>query len=186
MAVTYNFTQAPLPSLDPKGLKSLTLVPSSDPGLKLKCHDFNFVAPPFEPIEFSKELVKLLYDHNGLGIAANQVGVQYRVFAMRGSPSNFVCFNPRIVDFSEKQVTLEEGCLTYPGLFVKVKRPIHIKVRFETPNGETRTETFTGMSARIFQHELDHLNGIIFYSRANRYHRDQAFKRQNLNQRKTA
>ena len=118
-----------------------------------------------------------MYEKNGIGLAANQVGLPYRAFAMRGHPQNFVCFNPRIVQPSEQEVILEEGCLTYPGLLVKIKRPQHVRVRFTMANGETRTDTFTGMTARIFQHELDHLNGIKFFDRANRYHRDQAMKK---------
>lgn len=134
---------------------------------------------PLDPLSFAKELVEFMHENNGLGLAANQVGQPYRIFAMRGSPENFVCFNPRIVDASKEVIALEEGCLTYLGLYVKVKRPRHIRVRFQTPNGETRTETFTGMSARVFQHELDHLDGIIFYNKANRYHRDLALRRWN-------
>jgi peptide deformylase len=155
----------------------MNLVDAKDPILKTKCEEFDFINPPFDPIEFSKDLIKFMYDNNGLGLAANQVGVPYRIFAMRGAPENFVCFNPKIVLPSSEQVILEEGCLTYPGLLVKIKRSQHIKVRFRTPNGETLTKTFTGMTARIFQHELDHLNGIEFFSRANKYHREQAFKK---------
>jgi len=155
----------------------MNLVDAKDPILKTKCEEFDFINPPFDPIEFSKDLIKFIYDNNGLGLAANQVGVPYRIFAMRGAPENFVCFNPKIVLPSSEQVILEEGCLTYPGLLVKIKRSQHIKVRFRTPNGETLTKTFTGMTARIFQHELDHLDGIEFFSRANKYHREQAFKK---------
>jgi len=155
----------------------MNLVDAKDPILKTKCEEFDFINPPFDPIEFSKDLIKFMYDNNGLGLAANQVGVPYRIFAMRGAPENFVCFNPKIVLPSTEQVILEEGCLTYPGLLVKIKRSQHIKVRFRTPNGETLTKTFTGMTARIFQHELDHLDGIEFFSRANKYHREQAFKK---------
>jgi peptide deformylase len=118
-----------------------------------------------------------MYDSNGVGLSANQVGLPYRVFSMRGAPENFVCFNPKLVQPSEMEVILEEGCLTYQGLLVKIKRPQHIRVRFTTPNGETLTKQFTGMTARTFQHELDHLDGIIFYNRANRYHRDQALRK---------
>lgn len=155
----------------------MNLVDAKDPILKTKCEEFDFINPPLDPIEFSKNLIKFMYDNNGLGLAANQVGVPYRIFAMRGAPENFVCFNPKIVLPSSEQVILEEGCLTYPGLLVKIKRSQHIKVRFRTPNGETLTKTFTGMTARIFQHELDHLDGIEFFSRANKYHREQAFKK---------
>jgi peptide deformylase len=118
-----------------------------------------------------------MYDWNGLGLAANQVGVPYRVFAMRGAPENFVCFNPRIVQAAAENIILEEGCLSFPGLLVKVKRPKHIRVRFQTPNGDTRTETFIGMTARIFQHELDHLDGRLYFNRANKYHKEIAMKK---------
>lgn len=141
-----------------------------------KCEDFDFKDPSFDPIEFSQNLVKFMYDENGLGVAANQVGVPYRIFAMRGSPENFVCFNPKIVQYGEMEVVLEEGCLSYPGLVVKVKRPQHIRVRFNTPNGEVLTKQFTGMTARVFQHEYDHLDGIRFYDKANKFHRDKAMK----------
>jgi peptide deformylase len=118
-----------------------------------------------------------MYEKNGLGLAANQVGFGLRIFAIRGSPQNFVCINPRIVWKSDKEVTLEEGCLTYPNLIVKVKRPEFIRCRFAIPNGEIRTEKFVGMTARVFQHEFDHLEGKVFYEQATRYHRDQGFKK---------
>ena len=160
----------------------MNLVNQNDPILTSVCQEFDFNNPPFDPIEFAKDLVKHMYDWNGIGLAANQVGVPYRVFAMRGSPENFVCFNPKVVTFGLEEVVLEEGCLTYIGLLVKIKRPQHIRVRFTMANGETVTRQFTGISARVFQHELDHLNGIVFYKRANRFHKEQAFnkwKRQN-------
>lgn len=155
----------------------MKLVDKNDPILTTECMSFDFTNPPFDPIDFSKELVKFMYDSNGIGLAANQVGVPYRIFAMRGHPENFVCFNPKIVFHSNDKVVLEEGCLTYPGLLVKIKRSQHIRVRFNTPNGDIQTRQFTGMTARIFQHEYDHLDGIVFYEKANRYHRDFAMKR---------
>jgi peptide deformylase len=118
-----------------------------------------------------------MYEWNGIGLAANQVGVPYRVFAMRAQPQNFVCFNPRIVQPSAEQISLEEGCLSFPGLIVKLKRPRHVRVRFQTPNGDTRTETFIGMSARVFQHEMDHLEGRLYFNQASRYHREIALKK---------
>ena len=155
----------------------MQLVASNDPVLKKECERFDFSNPPFEPIQFAQDMIKFLYDNNGIGLSANQIGLSYRVFAMRGHPENFVCFNPRVVTPSDEQITLEESCLTYPGLLVKIKRPRHVRVRFQTPNGETRTETFIGMTARTFQHEMDHLNGVEFFRNANWYHRQQAMKK---------
>lgn len=155
----------------------MQLVKHNDPILTTPCQEFDFSNPPFDPIQFALNLTKFMYDCNGIGLAANQVGVPYRVFAMRGQPENFVCYNPKIVQPSEMTIELEEGCLTYPGLLVKITRPQHIRVRFTVPNGETMTKQFTGLTARTFQHELDHLNGIIFYNKANRYHRDTALRK---------
>ena len=124
----------------------MELVPSTDPILKQVCQEFDFLNPPFDPIEFAKDLVKMMYDHNAIGISANQVGVPYRVFALRAYPENFVCFNPKMVTPSEQEILLEEGCLSFPNLFVKVKRPQHCRVRFTMPNGDTRTDTFTGIT----------------------------------------
>jgi peptide deformylase len=105
------------------------------------------------------------------------VGLSYNIFAMRGHPENFVCYNPKIVMPSEEKIVLDEGCLTFPGLYVKIKRSKHVRVRFQTPAGETITRQFTGMSARIYQHELEHLNGELFYNKANKFHRDQAMRK---------
>ena len=144
--------------------------------LKTACEKFNFDDPPMDPIELSQALVVEMRDFGGIGLAANQIGFNWRVFAMRANP-NIVCFNPRIVMPSEEQVYLEEGCLSFPGLLVKIRRPKHIRVRYQEPSGEMKTEMYTGMAARVFQHELDHLDGILFYERANRYHREKAFKK---------
>ena len=65
-------------------------------------------------------------------------------------------------------VTIEEGCLTYPGLFVKIRRPDWIEVEFEDENGEKHSDTFEGLMCRVFQHEMDHMDGIDFTSRAKR------------------
>jgi peptide deformylase len=155
----------------------MNLLKYNDPLLKQESETFDFKNPPFDPIEFSKELVKFMYDNAGICLSAPQVGVPYRIFAMRGAPENFVCFNPRIVIPSEDQVRLEEISLTFPQLEVKIKRPQHCKVRFATPNGEIRTETYTGMTARVFQHCMDFLDGEAFYQKANPIHREQALRK---------
>lgn len=145
--------------------------------LTTPCEKFDFSNPPVDPIELAQDMVKLMYEYGGIGLSANQLGLPYRVFALRGDPENFVCFNPKIVMPSTEDIVMEEGCLSFPGLIVKVKRPRHVRVRFTAPNGEVMTRQFTGMTARAFQHELDHLDGVLFYNKANRFHREQAFKR---------
>ena len=144
--------------------------------LKQITQEFDFSSPPIDPMKISADLTASMAAHGGVGLAANQIGVPYRVFALRTSPEVTVCFNPKIVHTSDEQELLEEGCLSFPELIVKVKRPKLIRARFTYPSGETVTETYTGITARAFQHEHDHLNGIIFYTRASRFHRDQGFK----------
>ena len=145
--------------------------------LKQKSQNFDFANPPYDPIEFSQQLVRTMHDNNGICLAAIQVGVPHRIFAMRGAPQNFVCYNPRVVQYGSDMITLEEVSLSYGDLKVKIKRPQHCRVRFATPNGEMRTETFTGLTARVFQHCMDFLDGTPFYSRAGDFHRHQAIRK---------
>jgi peptide deformylase len=155
----------------------MELVKYNDLILKSPGSNFNFNEPPFNQYEFAQDLVKFMYDKNAICITAPQVGIPYRIFAMRAHPQNFVCINPKIVQPSKEIVLLEETSLTYPGIYVKIKRPQHCRVRFAMPNGDVRTETFTGVTARTFQHCMDYLDGIAFYSKANPYHRTKAFKK---------
>lgn len=152
------------------------LVDSNDEILKTVTEKFDFTNPPTDPVQLSRDLAETMIINNGLGIAAPQIGMPYRVFAMMAS-SIIVCFNPRIIDVSTEQVLLEEGCLSYPGLLVKVKRPKKIKVRYEEPNGDTVTKIWDGMTARVFQHELNHLDGICHINKANKFHKEQALKK---------
>lgn len=154
------------------------LLPENHPLLKEELEKFDFDNPPTDPIELAHDLAQTMIKYNGIGLAANQIGLPYRAFAIKANPI-IVCFNPKIVDESDDIVLLEEGCLSYPGLFVKIKRPEVIKVRYWEPNGNVVTTKFQGLTARVYMHELDHLNGIVFLNRANRYHLEQARKKRN-------
>ena len=151
------------------------IVKHTDPILKEVMPAFDFRNPVMDPLQLYTDLAETMRENNGMGLSANQIGVRTRAFVMTGEEILGV-FNPRVVNESSETVMLEEGCLSYPNLFVKIKRPKSIKVRFTTPDGQTTTKTFTGMTARVFLHELDHLDGIAHTSRANRYHLEQAKK----------
>lgn len=154
----------------------LELIDCNDPLLKQEMEPFDFSNPPVNPLDLVTDLAETMLANNGIGLSANQCGLPYRVFVMLGQEL-IPCFNPRIVDASQETIVLEEGCLSYPDLFVKVKRPRRIKVRYADPRGQVTTEVFDGMTARVFQHELDHLNGINYQQRANRFHLEQARKK---------
>lgn len=163
---------------------NLEVMKHGDSRLTSPAFQFDFQAPPFDAIAFAQELCKTMYDLNVITLAANQVGVPYRIFAMRGAPQNFVCFNPRIVLVDNEEVRLEETNPCWPGLIVPVKRPKACKVRFAHPNGQVQTETYTGMTARVFQHSMDVLNGVLWYQNSNDIHRAKAFRKWKNSQRK--
>jgi peptide deformylase len=156
----------------------LELVKAQDLGLRQNLPKFDFLNPPTDPIQLARDLAETMIAKNGIGLAANQVGLPHRVFVMKSNPI-LACFNPLIIDFSEEQNLLEEGCLTYPNFFIKVKRSSIIKVRYTEPNGNIETKKFIGMTARIFQHELDHLNGVIFTQKCSRLSLELAIKKAN-------
>lgn len=152
------------------------ILPLNDKALKTPCEKFDFANPQVDPLQLYKDLAETMANARGLGLSANQIGEPYRAFVMTGEHIYGV-FNPIIVDVSDEQVVLEEGCLSEKNFFVKIKRPKKIKVRFAEPNGAVTTQVFDGMTARVFQHELDHLNGVNIKKRANAYHLAQANKR---------
>ncbi len=152
------------------------LVEPTDPILRTEMPEFDFSNPDIDPLDLVSNLAETMLHNGGIGIAANQCGLEYRVFVLMAEDL-IPCFNPKIVDVSQEQVLLEEGCLSYPGLTVKVKRPRRIKVRYTEPNGNVETKTFDGMTARAFQHELSHLNGVVHLDEASYIHKQQAMKR---------
>jgi peptide deformylase len=152
------------------------LIDCNAPLLGQEIEPFDFSNPPVKPLDLVANLAETMLANNGVGLSANQCGLPYRVFIMLGQEL-IPCFNPRIVDTSKETIVLEEGCLSYPSLFVKIKRPRRIKVRFADPNGNIVTRTFDGMTARVFQHELDHLDGVNYQMRATKFHLEQARKK---------
>ena len=103
--------------------------------LKTPCEDFDFENPPFDAREVGKEMIEFMYEKGGIGLAANQVGFKHRMFVMRGHPDrgDYIIINPRIVNTSQEQILLEELCLSFPGLIVKIKRSRHCRIRFFVP-----------------------------------------------------
>ena len=116
----------------------------------------------------SRVLIDNMIHHNGIGISANQIGIWERAFAMVRDLENnevMVCFNPRIVKSYSEEVEMEEGCLSYPELFLKIKRPDKIIVKYEDEDKKTHKMKLEGLASRVFQHEYDHMEGIDFTQR---------------------
>ncbi len=119
-----------------------------------------------------KETLIIQKDPEGVGLAAPQVGKNIRMFAMRPDENKdpVVIINPEIVSISkpkktDKKTKILEGCLSLPNYYGPLVRAQKITIRFWGENGETKTQTFTGLAAQIVQHEIDHLEGTLFVDR---------------------
>ena len=116
----------------------------------------------------SRVLIDNMIHHNGIGISANQIVIWERAFAMVRDIENnevMVCFNPRIIKSYSEEVEMEEGCLSYPELFLKIKRPDRIVVKYEDEDKKVHKIKLQGLASRVFQHEYDHMEGIDFTQR---------------------
>tara|TARA_A100001011_G_scaffold19900_1_gene20244 strand:- start:9498 stop:9992 length:495 start_codon:yes stop_codon:yes gene_type:complete len=131
---------------------------------------------------FERDLIMLMKMQNGLGLAANQIGITKRFFAIgHDSFDTFqkpaIIWNPSIKKQSAEKVIDLEGCLSFKDIFVKVERPKKIEVQYETTQGKTRFAELKGMESKCFQHELDHLEGITFNQRVSKLRWDMARKK---------
>ena len=139
-----------------------------EPEHQLFHHRINSCSYNLDRHHLSRVLIDNMIHHNGIGISANQIGIWERAFAMVKDIENnevMVCFNPRIVKSYSEEVEMEEGCLSYPDLFLKIKRPDKIVVKYEDENKKTHKIKLEGLASRVFQHEYDHMEGIDFTQR---------------------
>ena len=159
----------------------MTLLHKSDPLMRKTMPFFDFDNPPIDPIELKNEMIDRMFEEGGVGLAANQIGYEYRAFVMKGANKEQSMFlvNPEIVEFSKETVVMEEGCLTggCEGIFANITRPEKIVARWQDELGEIRELDFSGMTSRCFQHELDHLNGILFIDHLSRLKYERAVKK---------
>lgn len=117
-----------------------------------------------------REMLQTMYSADGIGLAAPQVAVQKQIIVIDCEPDNpanppLVLINPTIKNFSRDLCLAQEGCLSIPGVYLDVKRPEAIEVSYKDENGRPRTITATGLLSRAIQHEMDHLNGVLFVDR---------------------
>ena len=144
---------------------------------------FDFYNPPIDPKELVDSLADAMCELGGVGLSCNQVGLPYSVFIM-GNPTNkesiIPVFNPMIVNESDEQEYAEEGCLSLPGYLLSIKRPTEIRVRMSTVDDMRDSAKFNGYTARVFLHEMDHMMGVDFRSRATRFHKERADKNYKL------
>ena len=156
-----------------KNLKILTIENKKEEKfLRQKTSDFDFE-------KFSKKKIRELADNmrkemlkaKGVGLSANQIGLDFKFFVVGLSDKNsatkfFYVFNPRIEKVSKEKIILVEGCLSVPDIFGEVERPEKVIISSHDKNGRKIKIEAKGLLARIFQHEIDHLNGVLFIDKA--------------------
>ena len=133
---------------------------------------------------FEHDMIHLMIHSKGLGLAANQIGITKRFFAIGHESFDVfkkpaIIYNPVLVNADEEQELGQEGCLSFPGLLLQVSRPKIIMVRYQNNKGEFLLSRLEGLEARCFQHELDHLDGITFNKRVSKLKWDMAQKKAN-------
>lgn len=153
----------------------MDLIKFTDASLRVEPTAFDFEK------DDAKDLVDRLWlkcrELKGLGLSANQVGIDAKVFVMGTDEENRKnVFNPKIVASSEETTLAKEGCLSYPGLWLSIKRPASITASYQNVDGEYIVEEFSGLPARIFQHEYDHMLGLNFSDHASEMKMKMAMK----------
>ena len=154
----------------------LTLVPHEDPILQTPVSDFNFDGD-IDPVDLAQNLYETMREFGGVGLSANQVGINTKAFVIGWDEARINVFNPQIVNYTGKEVLMDEGCLSFPGVYMKVKRPGSVHVKFQTETGEWKDEVYWGITARIFMHEYDHMIGKTFKDRVTKMKWDRALTR---------
>lgn len=147
--------------------KIYSLVDYYDSILRTKTipYDFNMPDASKNAEYIMHSMTETLTKLGGLGLSANQVGLSDRVCSINMGDQIWTMFNPEIVSKSIEVSPYKEGCLSYPGLYLKINRPAHIKVKFQAVGGQFVEQEFDGLTATVIQHELDHLDGILFTQR---------------------
>lgn len=145
-------------------VKTFDLVDPSWPVVNRPTDEFDFDKPPVDPNEFASTLVETAKKINALGLSANQTGNPFRVFVLGSGDEYVAYFNPKVIS-TEGEVHMSENCPSFPLLQLKITRPKKIDVEYQDWTGAKHNKTFDGMTARLFLHELDHLDGILYTTR---------------------
>jgi len=160
------------------------LILEDDPILSKRGQIFDFNNPQEDPIKLTEELFAAMVKYEGMGLSACQIGVNLKVFVMRFNGEGIACFNPRIEHYSEETTYMREGCLSYPGLFFPVTRAQGINTKYSNKEGDVMSGSFVDISAKIFQHEYDHMIGKVYLEYVSAYMIRNARKKQVLWERK--
>ena len=156
------------------------LVKETDSFLKEVPEKFNFENPQVDPEKLQEQLVENMIHHEGYGLSANQIGIPVQAFSMMLDEKVMVVFNPEILEWSEEATYIREGCLSFPGLYVAVERARAVAMKFQAYDGEEQGGSLQDMSAKIFQHEMEHMEGKLFIDNVSGFKLKSAMKKRRI------
>ena len=159
-------------------IRDILIIP--DPTLRLKCEPVTAIDASVRAL--IDDMFETMYDAPGIGLAAIQIGVTQRIVTMdlakKDDPKDPLVFiNPEITWSSEDKSVYEEGCLSIPDYYSEVERPSSVKVKYMDADGKTHEIEADGLLATCLQHEIDHLNGVLFIDHISKLKRDMVMKK---------
>lgn len=140
-----------------------------NPVLRKKCEEVKEITEEIKNL--ASDMVQILEKSQGIGLAASQIGELKRIIAVQTGKGTKVFINPKIIAKTKETEAAEEGCLSFPGLFLKIKRAKRVEIEALNEDSEILRIKAEGFPARVFQHEIDHLDGILFIDQINLWQR---------------
>jgi len=148
-------------------VSKLHIIRYPDPALKKNAEPIDSIDDTVRAV--ANRMIELMYEAEGVGLAAPQVGLSWRLFVMAGNEEadrpDMVFINPKLTVTSHELAVREEGCLSIPGVSVEVRRPSGVEIAAQNMEGESFTMRDDDYLARVWQHETDHLNGVLIIDR---------------------
>ena len=158
----------------------MPIVWAPDPVLKTKCTQVSEIDDNI--LRLMEDMLETMYKAPGIGLAAPQIGVKQRIIVVDCSPKNeapkpYRMINPELVSVSKELTTQEEGCLSLPGFYAEITRPAEARVRYTDEKNKQQTIDVDGLLSVCIQHEIDHLNGILFVDHLSSLKRNMILKK---------
>ena len=140
--------------------------------------DVDIENPDFDPKKLKDEMVDFMLSNQGIGLSANQIGLDKKVFVMGDTKDNAtICINPKVLQHTEETQLDMEGCLSFPNVFMKIRRPKEILVEYYDETLELKRTAVRNYTTKVFLHEWDHLQGVTFKDRVSKMKWDMAKKK---------
>lgn len=160
-------------------LKEIITIP--DPVLRENCTPIEDITPELKTL--MQDMLETMYDAPGVGLAAPQINIPIRLIVMDAAQKEdeekdpIIMINPVVLSSSDERSVYEEGCLSIPEYFAEIERPAIVKVGYRDENGDNQEKDCAGLLGTVVQHEIDHLNGVLFIDYLSKLRRDRVIKK---------